>query len=402
MLRPLVFLFFAMIFLISCSKEPKTDLITIDILEGFKTEKEFRLSEIADHVEYVKLETRPESLLPEHANFLIGKKYIIAYQRSEPSWIKLFDHQGHYLRNIGQEGKGPLEYLSINALQSDPAETFLLVADMNDKLLKFDFQGNVVKQVNYQYSFQGSISEMAVKNSSEIFILLDYPILDKKNFCLVRKLDNNLRQIDSLFPVNTDALPVKGGYYWGRGDFYLEHGNVNFRPFSSDTLFSYFKGKLVSRFFFPIKTDHLPGPYIIYGIHKGNYSEVTIIHEFPEYLILEANQSDKLYGILIYNKTSGELFSLAKYKLPAPYIYPMPQFINDIDGIINPSRVFKNISNDLLFYSHEIIGLKDLVAKDSLGFDQPKFPEKRKEFIELIQKSGEDDNPVLQIFHLKL
>jgi hypothetical protein len=402
MSRALSVLLFSLFILTSCRHEKKTDLITIDVLEGLKTEKEFRLSEIVDRVEFVKLETRPESLLPERSNYLIGEKYIVAYQRSEPAWIKLFDRQGHFLRKIGQEGKGPLEYLNINALQSDPGETYLLVADMNDKLLKFDFQGNVVTQINYQKSFDGSISDIEIKSSSEIFILLDYPILAKNNFCIVREIDGNLHQVDSLYPVRSTALPVKGGYTWGRGDFYLHGANICFRPYSFDTLYEENEGKVLPRFYLPIKTDHLPGPYIIYGIHQGNYSKVSVIHEFPGYLILDANQSDKLYGVLIYNKKSGVLFSLAKYKLPPPYQFPQAQFLNDIDGITNPSRFFKNISNGLLFFSHEVIELKNLVEKDSLGFDHPKFPEKRKEFIEMIKTSKDDDNPILQIFHLKL
>ena len=398
--RALAFPLIILFILASCRQEKKADLITIDIIEGLKTEKEFRLSNIVDHVEYVKLETGPECMLPQRSDYFIGKKYIVVYQHQEPAWIKLFDRQGHFLRNIGREGKGPLEYLGINTLQSNPAETFLLVADMNDKLLKFDFQGNVITQINSQKAFDGSISRIVLKSSSEIFILLDFPILDKKDFYLVREVDDNLQQTDSSFPVSSAALPVKGGYYWGHGDFYLEGGNINFRPYSYDTLYRNDKGKLVPRFFFPIETDHLPGPYIVYGLHKGNYSEVSILHEFSRYMVLNAKQSDKQRGYVIYDKISGDLFCLAKYTLPPPYRFSQPQFINDIDGIINPSWI-NNINNDMLFYSHQVVELKDLVAKDSLGIDQPKFPEKRNEFINLIKSSGEDDNPVLQIFHLR-
>jgi len=403
MSRPVISIFCSLLILTSCHQEKKTSLTTIDILDGLKTEKEFRLSEIVDNVEYVKLETTPESLLPQFCNFQIGQKYIIAYQRQEPAWIKLFDREGHFLRNIGQEGKGPLEYLSISALQTDPEETFLLLADRNDKLLKFNFQGTVINQVNYQKSFDGTIAEIVIKNSSEIFILLDFPILDKKDFRLVRKLDADLQQIDSLYPVTSAALPEKSGYTWGHGDFYLQDGFINIRPYSFDTLFSAEQKKLVPRFVFPIKTDHLPGPYQVYGIHRGTYSRVSVIHEFPRYLILNARQTDKASGILIYDKTLWDLFSLAKYRLPPPFDqYPQAEFINDIDGAINPAQVYNNISLNQLFYAHEILEMKERVKKDSLGVRQPKFPEKRKEFIEIIKSSGDDDNPILQIFHLKM
>jgi len=401
MSRPLAFLFLTLIFLTSCRHETKTDLITIDILEGLKTEKELRLSEIVDDVEYVKLETAPECLLPEQSIYLIGKKYILVYQRQEPAWIKLFDRQGHFLRNIGREGKGPLEYLSINALAADPDETFLLVADRNDKLLKFDFQGTVLTQVNYQKSFQGVIAEIEIKSSKEMFLLLDYPILAQRNFCMVREINGDLVQIDSLFPVTSSDMPVKGGYMWGHGDFYLLDGKINFRLYSYDTLYEGYKGKMVPRFYFPITKDHLPGPYIIYGIHKGDYSEVSLVYELPGYLILYVSQASDYYGTMIYDKTSGILSTLPQYPLPPPAKYPQQQLVNDIDGVINPARIYKNISNGFIFYSYEVIELKELVEKDSLGFDQPRFPEKRKEFIGMVTSSKDDDNPILQIFHLK-
>lgn len=401
--RSLYFAFVSLAILTACRQEKKPGLITIDMLEGLKTEKEFRLSEIVDDVEYVKLETTPECLLPEDLVYLVGKKFIIAYQIQEPARIFLFDRQGRYLRKIGQEGKGPLEYLSINALAADPEETFLLVADRNDKLLKFDFQGNVISRINYQNSFQGTISEIAIKNSNEIFLLLDYPILEKRNFYLVRKTNGDLQQVDSLCPVNSSALPVKGGYWWGHGDFYLYNGNINFRPFSNDTLFEYLKGKAIPRFSFPVKTDHLPGPYLIYGIHNGKYSQVSINYEFPKYLIINAQQSDKFWGMMmIYNKTSGELFTLAKYPLPPPAQYELQHFINDMDGIINPSRIFKNISNGLLFYSHDLIKMKDLPEITGKEPEGLKFPDKRRRFIDLIKSGKDDDNPILQIFHLTM
>jgi hypothetical protein len=164
---------------------------------------------------------------------------------------------------------------------------------------------------------------------------------------------------------------------------------------------------MIPRYFFPIKTGHLPGPYIIYGIHNGKYSEVTVYHEFPGYLIMFANESENSYGILIYEKSSGDLFNLAKYMLPPPYQFRQPQFINDIDGIINPPQLSGrmgrdgNMDRELMAYAREITELKSLLEKDSLGFNEPKLPEKRTEFIRLINSSKIDDNPILQVFHLK-
>lgn len=48
------------------SVPPQTNLVTLDILPALTNYKEFRLSQLVDSIEYVKLETRPEFI------FLIG------------------------------------------------------------------------------------------------------------------------------------------------------------------------------------------------------------------------------------------------------------------------------------------------------------------------------------------
>jgi hypothetical protein len=56
----------------ACSPKVPAGTTTINILDGLKTEKEFRLSEIVDGVEYVKLETTPECLL-SYANYRVER-----------------------------------------------------------------------------------------------------------------------------------------------------------------------------------------------------------------------------------------------------------------------------------------------------------------------------------------
>ena len=116
--RTLTLLFITLFILTACHQQPKNDFITIDILDGLKTEKEFLLSKIIDDVEYVKLETTPECLLSS-ANYLVGKKYIVAVQSHNPAQLYLFDRKGKFLRKIGAEGKGPLEYTSISTVVTD-------------------------------------------------------------------------------------------------------------------------------------------------------------------------------------------------------------------------------------------------------------------------------------------
>jgi len=400
MSRPVISIFCSLLILASCRPEKKTSLTTIDILDGLKTETEFLLSEMVKDVEYVKLETSKECIFP-FASFSVGGKYILAVNHNDPEQIFLFDRKGKFIRKIGGKGKGPLEYTSLTTVVADPEETYILVNDyQRDIILKYDFDGKVISSYKYKEKLDGEVSDIVVKNSREIYFRIDYPRLEKKKFYLIRKMDGEFNQIDSLFPVNTSLLQGNG-FFWGGSDFYLNNGSIQFRQFSFDTLFGESNGKLVPRFIFPIGADHLPGPYLVSGLHKqmGEYTSINSFTELTGYIILNTRITPKRGGVMIYNKSSGEIFMLKKYPPCPPDTLRRRYIINDIDGWINPNYI--SGKNGLFVVSQQIIDLKEKLDTHCPEVTGIKFPAKRQELINLVKASKEEDNPILQIFHLK-
>ena len=92
------FVFLGWLPLTSCKHKQETGLATIDVIAGLKQEKEFRLSELVDSIEYIKLETSKECLV-SNASKVIGKKYILLLNH-RPQQIMLFDRSGKFLRLI--------------------------------------------------------------------------------------------------------------------------------------------------------------------------------------------------------------------------------------------------------------------------------------------------------------
>jgi hypothetical protein len=386
--------------LASCRQEKKTSLTTIDILDGLKTEKEFRLSEIVDDVEYVKLETTPDCIF-SYASFQVGRKYILAVQSYNPTQIFLFDRTGKFIRKIGAEGKGPMEYTSLSCYAADPEEKYILVNDyQRDMLLKYNFEGLVTATLNYKENLGGDASDIVFKNSNEFYLRMDYPLLEKKNFYLIRKLDSGFHQLDSLYPVNSPQY-TGNGYAWASGSFYLLAGAIQFRQFSFDTLFGESNGKMIPRFVFPIATDHLPGPYLVNGLHKQmmDYSNVSSMTELPGFLILSTRIAPNKGGVMIFDKSEENIFKLKKYSGCPPDTLMRRYFRNDIDGIVNP--FYFNGENGISVQVHQVIDLKEQLKNKCTNDGPVKFPARRTEFINLINASKEDDNPILQIFHLK-
>ncbi len=386
--------------LISCRTKEPAGIATIDILKGLNNEKEFRLSEFVDGVEYVKLETTKECLFSS-AMFQIGKKYIVAVQPYRPAQIFLFDRSGKFLRKIGCEGKGPLEYISISSVVTDPEETYILVNDyQRSVIMKYDFEGKVLFNFNFKDKLDGDVARIAVKSSNEVYLRMEYPRMEKKNFYLIRKMDANFHKIDSLYPVTT-SLIAGNGFYWGGSDFYVHNGAIQFRQFSFDTLYGESQGKMVPRFYFPVGADHLPGPYLVSGLHKqmGDYTSTLNFTETSGYLILNTRIVPGKGGIMLYNKSTGEIALLKKYPPCPPDTLGRRLILNDIDGIVNP----RSITGDqgICVIANQVIDLKDNLLKSCPEVQGIKLPTRREEIIGLINASKDDDNPILQIFHLK-
>ena len=177
----------------SYSQTDSDDLITIDVLKDLKKEKELRLSEVVDSVEYIKLETVPESLFGE-SQFVIGKKYIMVIQpySGKPIQVYLFDRSGKFLRKIGREGKGPEEYSSIHDAIFSPDEDYIIVRDSNKKIfLEYDMSGKMIRRVNYPETINGYINSIRFLENGNILSFMMRPIYEMKNYNLIRIFDKN-------------------------------------------------------------------------------------------------------------------------------------------------------------------------------------------------------------------
>lgn len=106
-LRPIIIAFLLSLALSSCKTDKQSgEVYTVDLNEGLKTEREFRLSEVVKDVEYIPLETTKESLF-SNAGFILTDHFILVNQWRNPCRLLLFDRSGKFIRQIGYEGKGP-------------------------------------------------------------------------------------------------------------------------------------------------------------------------------------------------------------------------------------------------------------------------------------------------------
>jgi len=367
--------------------------VTINMLQGQKTEKDFKLSQIFDGVEFVKLETTNACVLPDPVNYSVGKKYIVAAGYTQ---IYLFDRKGKFLRTIGTKGEGPGEYLHLDDVLTDPEETYILANDiMRSQLLKYDFQGKLIGSINCKEKLGGIIQKVAIKSSSEIYVLMMDSHLEKKDHGLIRKLNSSLVQLSSWYPFSAQIVKRDKNDI-APSTFYLYNGVLWFRHFPSDTLYVEETGKLVPRYIFPAKKTSVQAPAASFDYN--NFVGVMHATEIPGYLVLDATIAPGKFSTLIFNQSTNELFTLKKQQSCGSITKPMQRMINDLNGIQSYSLANKN--------GHACVALQILDLKKELSELCPrnlkiKNPGSRKELSDLVSKSDEGDNPILQIFHVK-
>jgi hypothetical protein len=132
--------------LFSCIQEEKTkDLRVIDLAGNVGKTSVVNLSEIAESVDYIPLETNDESLLAPpliYLTFVKGKLYIQQFQTE----IKIFNQDGSFVKAFNKQGRGPQEYEFLSDFYIDPLTSDLLIYS-HRKLSEYNSEGDFIKRI---------------------------------------------------------------------------------------------------------------------------------------------------------------------------------------------------------------------------------------------------------------
>lgn len=126
------------------------EIVSADI-DAFKNTVAIPLSELAEELEIIRLDSRPEALF-EYGQVFLSENYI-GLSTSVPRSFKLFDRTGKYLRDIGHEGRGPGEYGNIySAAIDESSQTIYILPWMAGELLAFGIDGSHKEPVKLAHS----------------------------------------------------------------------------------------------------------------------------------------------------------------------------------------------------------------------------------------------------------
>lgn len=116
-------------------KEKNRQNIASDIINinPHQAQEYMNLSEIADSIEVIKLQTEPGDILGLIREIIIKDKYIYVVDKSQQA-IFLFDKSGRFVSKLARQGRGPGEYILMKPVFVDDKEEFIeFINFMGDK-----------------------------------------------------------------------------------------------------------------------------------------------------------------------------------------------------------------------------------------------------------------------------
>jgi hypothetical protein len=371
--------------LCSCSNEKNQSIISIDVLTPTGPELK-NLSDIAEDIQYIPLETHPEALM----KFVSGLKVTDdKFYIRNVSELLCFDKKGKLLYKLNKQGRGPDEYLYLSDYDINPEKKEVVVLS-GDKLIFYnevDTGFRYSKQINLeirpQYcdfipdqdnillSFAASTGE---KDYQCVIINQEGDTLAKRpNYYMFTRTSKVVMSfsIDNVINRDNDALNIKG--------------------FLSDTMFTITKDYK----FIPImilntggngiRPDFLanvPIPDSNSGSPMEKFLMLSEIIETERYLLYRYYyQKNGFWGV--YDKNSGEnrqfdVKSLIK---------------DDIAGGIDIEPRFA--CNGILYSWTDAMTFKKYMSADESKDIELKSPERAAELKRIAESIKEDDNNIL-------
>lgn len=373
----------------SVKKESLTEdaFALIPFVDGVENVKEMKLSDIAEKVTLLRLETTDSSLVAKPklnaVSMLDDRIYI-------PCTIGLlsFSDDGKFMGSISRRGQGPGEYPGLRHVATDETTGHIYLMD-HGKVMTFTTDGGFVRENRMPFAWQFS----AMQDS--IFVSFIYNNTGKKEdrLLLTNSKADTLRRFSQ-----PDKFEFPGGMNWiyvnGKECFLYNHkGDVCFRDYYCDTLYTVSVDSLSPRFVLQMGKYALPKDFRLEPKMMTPESEQAL-EKAKEYLRPTIYESDRF---LIMPYTTWNLMDEEYVPQLVVYDKNLQTCVRAKDGILKndmygtlPFYPLARIAENVLLAYWEAADLLEKAETDPSLLDSKE-----------LKGLKEDDNPVLMLVYLK-
>jgi hypothetical protein len=403
--------FFPLLLIVSCTNIeryevekndfPKTLLLNL----GNVITDSMNLSDIADRVEYIPLQTTDSALLGYFLNFVITKDNFFIKNESS---VLTYDNHGKYLNNLFTVGNGPGEAYAY-CLTVDESKKQVYVYDRRVNNVKiYSYNGTyintikkAIKPIGYTiYSIGFFKNSLFIHTTQRQFIKYLYSILDLQTDS-IRILCKNYRVYDKSQEAKNSMAPYDYHYQ-------ITDSNIMYKESFCDTIFEVKKDlSQTPRYIIGLGSQKLDwkhwrdeGMFNFTGSQPSGYQVQSFI-ETKRFLLIVLKSIKEPQMFVVFNKlkNSTKIFKNKIWSRPSSPIY----LKNDLDNIV-PFPPMNQIG--YLFYYREclygIIEAKDFAnAYKTASSDYKKETGYLRSMAPVFSTINEFSNPIVMKVYLK-
>lgn len=274
---------------ISCIQKVDTKManapeivINVPNIKQFKTDNSLDIDIESSNLKFEHIQLDDNFLIGKISRLLIINNNYIIHDNIKDV-VAIFDSTGIFVKQIGNKGRGPNEYLSITHIDYDRFNNCIeIFDDANRKMFIYNIQGDLIKTINTPYNFLSF-----VKVSDGYFVYSTFEINQGK-FNLLH-LDNNLKKIKSTY--------FKSNHFFDRQSY-----SNNFTTIENEVYFRYGLNNII----YKIENSEVY-PYLLIDFKEKGINYPTI-SELNNSLTYEASVYKKNFpyignvGNLLANK----------------------------------------------------------------------------------------------------
>ncbi len=377
--------------------QPENAFFSISIPESIKKEREVLLSEIADTIEYIPLETSQNSLLGSIKDLKMTKDYIFIETWKGP--LAQFNRSGKFIRYVGSFGRGPEEYVSIREFSIDEEQKKIYIhSGYNRSILVYSFNGDYLNTIRFPEDF-GNI----VWSRDSLLMCFHEPTRGVEKYVFEER--NSKAEIlqsvkNNFFWQNSSKYSYMTAYTQ-RTVYYRLNNRLHFKGWYNDTVFSYDNNsKIVPKYFIDLGKLRLPDDLRVEVTSKTPTS--------TEFYWVSAKESIRYIFLFYCTYSSSERRPGAPTDFGFIYFDKKKQestrckrnlFFNDIDGGPN---FYPEYVNDSIAIGYETAS--QLIKYFGTNYQPNSIPKKQelKQILKMKFKGlDEGDNPIITIVKLK-
>lgn len=357
----------------------------------------FLLSEIAESIDYVKLEItdNPASILgPVYMTKIKAlEDYFIVYRREAP--VLLYSSKGEFLNTIGHIGKGPGEYTNVGSIMTSEDEKSIWIVELDaNKMIHYSIEGEHIKDIAIDKN-----GCKGVIHDNQIYLLclaIGYEFQDESKIDVLDLEGNVLNQV----PLYVDRRWCHGrqSYIFQQLAFVDNHLH-HFEP-PYDTVFSLQEdGQWSPQYAFDSGRNRIPFKVFCEGnpnLFKP-YSFINLVKETEDYYFIEGVHQQQGKN-MIAHKSEGWVKNCDYTNDKLDQVWRFSGMENDIDGGLPfwPYYTYKNEFTFTLIDPLNMIEFTEAMT-DIDDID----PAHRKKLNELLANLDEEDNPIVMRVNLK-